>query len=37
MNHGALPPTVNLEVPDPEWYLDYIPSPDAAPMSSMRS
>ncbi len=25
MNHGILPPTANLEVPDPECDLDYIP------------
>jgi 3-oxoacyl-[acyl-carrier-protein] synthase II len=26
IHHGILPPTINLETPDPECDLDYIPS-----------
>ena len=27
MQHGVVPPTINLEVPDPECDLDYVPEP----------
>jgi 3-oxoacyl-[acyl-carrier-protein] synthase II len=25
MQHGCIPPTINIEVPDPECDLDYVP------------